>query len=102
MKRNNWLAIALIVGWYLMTPPTIPGRWDIGDLDAPIRRWAQRDSYDSASACRDDRQKYVNSYLEETNNKDNHFNANQKAYGNLMAWLYANGLCIEADDPRLK
>jgi hypothetical protein len=42
-------AVLALVGWYLIMPPF--GKDGKVDLKAPLARWEQADSFDSAEAC---------------------------------------------------
>jgi hypothetical protein len=56
-------AFGLFAVWYLLTPPFVsgdpPGRLQ---LNAPLSRWSQMDSSDSASDCDEQRNNMVRMY----------------------------------------
>ena len=56
-------AFGLLAVWYLLTPPFVsgdpPGRLQ---LNAPLGRWSQMDSSDSASDCDEQRNNMVRMY----------------------------------------
>jgi hypothetical protein len=66
MKPRHTAALAL-VGWYLMIPPVIDlkhkRRYE-ADTDAPLSKWKQSGSYDSADACEKDKWKRLHFFLD--------------------------------------
>jgi hypothetical protein len=92
LKPRHAAALAL-VGWYLLLPQwSSPNQFD---ATAPISRWHQEKSFDTAGTCEQYRQGAVD-----------HFSKDKEQYPrNVVEYnvrLYKAGLCIEADDPRLK
>jgi hypothetical protein len=88
---SRHLAIAALLGWYLMTPPLrSPG----GELepDAPIARWRSAHAYDSAGECEKARESFVKSTKSEkaAAETDRRFSS-----------AILQSLCIASDDPRL-
>ena len=56
-------ALGLLAAWYLLTPPFVPGDPPGRlQLDAPLSRWSQMDSSDTASGCDEQRNKMVRMY----------------------------------------
>ena len=86
-------AFGLLAVWYLLTPPFAsgdpPGRLQ---LNAPISRWSQVDSSDTASGCDEQRNNMVRMYR----SGDMTSMATQ-----FKLWLYDNSVCVSSADPRL-
>jgi hypothetical protein len=82
----------MLVGWYLMVPPSRP----VVDLDAPLRKWTVYQAFDSAQNC--EAEKIADFHL-----------ANQKVRGDptddpklrAVRDQLTAAQCIETDDPRL-
>jgi hypothetical protein len=87
-------AFGLLAVWYLLTPPFVsgdpPGRLQ---LNAPISRWSQVDSSDTASGCDEQRNNMVRMYR----SGDMTSMATQ-----FKLWLYHNSVCVSSADPRLE
>jgi hypothetical protein len=83
--RHTAVALAL-VGWYLMTPPQTRTWW-IGpqrsDVEAPLSRWTNVQSFDKADLC-------------EAARLAAQQNAGDAAPGS------GHAVCVASDDPRLK
>jgi hypothetical protein len=100
MKPRHAAALA-IVGWYLMVPSVLPHAGpaadvpakDLVDLDAPIGQWTQWESFDSALACQNGRQKLIN-----TTTKFGAFDDENVEWSERS--IFAK--CIASDDPRLE
>jgi hypothetical protein len=103
-ERYNWAAVkfinlrhvgalGLVAAWYLLTPPFSPGD-PPGPLqtNAPLSRWSQMDSSDSASGCEEQRNNMVRMY----SSGDMTSVATQ-----FKLWLYHNSVCVSSADPRL-
>ena len=93
MKPRHAAALAL-VGWYLMIPPSLGGFQY--DLTAPISKWQQDSSYDSADNCEEHRMKVFDML---TKHKVRNLDAKTQD-GNARTFFYSK--CIATDDPRLK
>ena len=87
-------ALGLFAAWYLLTPPFAPGD-PPGPLqiNAPLSRWSQMDSSDSASGCDEQRNNMVRMYR----SGDMTSMATQ-----FKLWLYHNSVCVSSADPRLR
>jgi hypothetical protein len=87
-------AFGLLAVWYLLTPPFVsgdpPGRLQ---LNAPISRWSQVDSSDTASGCDEQRNNMVRMYR----SGDMTSMATQ-----FKLWVYHNSVCVSSADPRLE
>jgi hypothetical protein len=98
MNPGHAAALAL-VGWYLMIPPRISD-WPVlvYDTNAPLSKWQQGGSFDTAKECNEDKKKTGMLMLQasEKNGVDK-----QKAMQSIMAML-SGTQCIASDDPRLK
>ena len=100
------VALALLVGWYLMAPP----RADSGlPFDAPISQWRHIGSVDSAAECEHIRVKLENDSAAETKAEIKAWHAKYDDQ-HAARVLHALGVektakavqCIASDDPRLK
>jgi hypothetical protein len=80
----------LAAGFYLMQPPWVA--YNTFDADAPISKWSQAISLDSAEQCEQIRTGEISYYLA-------HPHAKQADW---YLRLNAASLCIATDDPRLK
>jgi hypothetical protein len=100
VKPRHAAALAL-VGWYPMIPPSTGSEINI---KAPIREWQQAGAYDTAAECEQDKNVAANAFLKGSKENENSRKENsidpKVAYFNAM--LYASGICVETDDPRLK
>jgi hypothetical protein len=87
-------SLGLLAVWYLLTPPFVsgdpPGRLQ---LNAPLSRWSQMDSSDTASGCDEQRNNMVRMYR----SGDMTSMATQ-----FKLWLYHNSVCVSSADPRLE
>jgi hypothetical protein len=85
--------VVLLCGWYLLLPPTT-GKpvFPLVDTDAPLIRWTQIGSFDSAKDCSNEQGEHG---LELT--KPNYHESFKG-----QAAQYIQSLCIASDDPRLK
>ena len=81
-------AISLLVGWYLLQPPSV--RLNTFDDKAPLREWNQVSAFDSASQCQTWRDGIMLSIANGSLNKKD---------WDIRLWNASR--CIEADDPRL-
>jgi hypothetical protein len=85
-------AFGLLAVWYLLTPPFVPGDPPGRlQLNAPLGRWSQMDSSDSASGCDEQRNNMVRMYR----SGDMTSMATQ-----FKLWLYHNSVCVSSADPR--
>jgi hypothetical protein len=87
-------ALGLLAAWYLLTPPFVPGDPPGRlELNAPLSRWSQMDSSDSAPGCDEQRNNMVRMYR----SGDMTSMAIQ-----FKLWLYHNSVCVSSADPRLR
>jgi hypothetical protein len=89
MRLGHSIALAL-VGWYLLLAPVRNGQI----LSAPLRAWRLTRSFDDASACENYKQQEMLFFHKGARGID-------ADTAKLNADLYADGLCIASDDPRL-
>ncbi|MFZ0890081.1 MAG: hypothetical protein WA005_16675 [Candidatus Binataceae bacterium] len=111
MAKLRHAAALALVGWYLMTPPTVPfpgqvgiraetlmksGRWWT-DVNAPLSHWQIAESFDSAEDCEDMKSKMVRDFTR-------HEGADHPSSSYKAAYRVAESQaqCIASDDPRLK
>jgi hypothetical protein len=99
MKPHHATALAL-VGWYLMLPPRVSD-WPtlVFDTNAPLSKWQQGGSFDTAKECDEDKKKDAGLALqlaEKMSGEDK-----KKAMLSVMRML-SGPQCIASDDPRLK
>jgi len=86
-------ALGLLAAWYLLTPPFAPGNPPGPlQLDAPLSKWNQMDSSDTAAGCDEQRNNMVRMYR----SGDMTSMAIQ-----FKLWLYHNAVCVSSADPRL-
>jgi hypothetical protein len=84
-------AVALLAVWYLLTPPFVPGDPPGRlQLTAPLNKWSQMDSSDTASDCDEQRNNMVRMYR----SGDVTSMATQS-----KLWLYHNSVCVSSVDP---
>jgi hypothetical protein len=103
MNMRHAAALAL-VGWYLMTPPydpslVVPNAPLAGqhiDTHAPLSSWDQHSAYDTAA----EREKGKDKEFEKTSAFED-FQKSAPA-GRFLSFAIIEGLCVGADDPRLK
>ena len=87
MTLRHAAALAL-VGWYLMSPP-FDASLKKPDLDAPLAKWSQIGSFDTAQEC----------------NGQEAYNLKQAHAARVTGLLLETdeaAQCIASDDPRLK
>jgi hypothetical protein len=100
MKPRHAAALAL-VGWYLMVPP-ITSSWPVTyDTSAPLSKWKQGGSFDTAKECNEEKEKTAMLLLQSAQNPNGTAENKQKFMQSMSAMLYALQ-CIATDDPRLK
>ncbi len=87
--RNRHAAALALVGWYLMLPTSL-------SHPTPLSSWHQIQSFDTAADCETFKQKEILSIL------NHEIPGMEPKMEKANASLYATGLCIETDDPRLK
>jgi len=98
MKPHHVAALAL-VGWYLMGAPRISESPLRFDLTAPLTKWNQYDSYDSAADCAAAKTKMLAPILKLADSQTG--TEKQATMRDLMSAITALK-CIGTDDPRLK
>jgi hypothetical protein len=84
-------AALVLVGWYLLAPPALKGGGGY-DPDAPLNRWINEGSYDSAADC----EAFRTSIIEAASG---HIAKQQAHY---IQSYFLLSVCIASDDPRLK
>jgi hypothetical protein len=89
MNPRHVAALAL-VGWYLLMPPWV--KYNTFDANAPLSKWTQNYSYDSAAECERDRSAMIEYHHDRPKEKD----------AGWFVRLYGASQCISTDDPRLK
>jgi hypothetical protein len=86
--------ISLIPGWYLLAPPFAPGDPPGPlQLQAPISRWTEMDSTETAAGCEEQRNNMMRMYR----SADITSTAIQ-----FKLLLYHDAVCVSSADPRLK
>jgi hypothetical protein len=91
--KPRYAATLALVGWYLLVPPSRPN-YEV-DQSAPLSRWAQDASFDTASECEHNRQEMIESLA---SHKVKNMSVEMQ---NGNARIYALSRCIATDDPRL-
>lgn len=87
-------ALGLLAAWYLLTPPFAPSDPPGPlQLEAPLSRWTQVDSSDTAAGCKEQRENMVRMY-----------GSSDMTSVNIQfkLWLYHNSVCVSSADPRLR
>ena len=81
-------AALVLLGWYLMVPPSTDGGKSF-DVRAPLSRWSDMDSFDTARECK--------------NALGREASQTAKRFGLLSVEALREGgsRCIASDDPRL-
>ena len=93
MMAHHAVAL-LLVGWYLMVPPTRGHPAEIL-FHAPISKWEVGEEDDSKAECEESRSESI---------KDEQHITDVCMVGScdVMVVEYAHGRCMASDDPRLK
>jgi len=81
-------------GWYLLSPPKIPGVMEF-DEQAPLMRWEQRRAFDSAEDC----ERHLDDWRGRAMDR---FKLNGSIENKYSIGLAIFSRCIASDDPRLK
>ena len=103
-------AVLALVGWHLMTPPTVmprtgdPITWITYDSTAPISRWVHTDSFDHAADCETARRGLLDRAKKDTSivvpEAMSHADVIRSLNERVLSAVSAE--CIATDDPRLK
>jgi hypothetical protein len=99
MKLRHAAALAFI-GWYLMIPPRISD-WPklVYDTNAPLNKWQQSGSFDTAKECEEGKKEVPKLFLQNIDKLP--AEERPKVTQGIMTMLPAYQ-CIATDDPRLK
>jgi hypothetical protein len=114
--RLRHAAALVLVGWYLMLPPNVPGKPP--DIEASLSQWLQMGAFDSATACTKKRDSSLHlakkklakikremESLPYTENQQFNEVAPKVYQDDLTASTFALQMqasrCIASDDPRL-
>jgi hypothetical protein len=81
--------LGLLSGWYLLLPPWVA--YNTFDADAPISKWQQSASYDTATECRQDQYALIQYYRTHPKAEDADWHLR----------VYLNSRRVATDDPRL-
>jgi hypothetical protein len=101
MNMRYTAALAL-AGWYLMIPPydpsfsvsNAPTAGQHVDIDAPLSSWTEHSAYDTAAGCEKGK-------VEQTRTAEESEKFSPPSE-HILSFSLLEGLCVEADDPRLK
>ena len=97
MKLRHTAALVL-VGWYLMIPPPVPGALTVPDVGAFLGDWFIKSAFDTAKECEDYHSRIMESTKKDLPRK-NQLPKTPTAYvATAMLWSQ----CVASDDPRLK
>jgi len=106
MKLRHAAALAL-VGWYLLIAPTTAQNQ--ADLQAPLSKWLNAGSFDSASGCEAIRRRITKDLWSEKDRLEWQFrqrDIRHSGHHPVSYSEYAKRLqgaqCVSTDDPRLK
>ncbi|MGO9056161.1 MAG: hypothetical protein ACLQU2_02055 [Candidatus Binataceae bacterium] len=106
MKLRHAAALAL-VGWYLLISPTTDQNQ--ADLEAPLSKWQNAGSFDSASDCEAIRRRVTKDLWSEKDQLEWRFrlkDIKRSGHSPVSYSEYAKRLqgaqCVSSDDPRLK
>ena len=81
-------------GWYLLSPPKIPGVMEF-DEKAALERWEHHGAFDSAEDC----ERNLNGWRARAMDR---FKLNGSIENKYLIGLAIFSRCIASDDPRLK
>jgi hypothetical protein len=81
-------------GWYLLTPPKIPGVMEF-DEKAPLERWEHHGAFDSAEDCERNLDVWRARAMDQ-------FKLDGSIENKYLSGLAIFSRCIASDDPRLK
>ena len=93
--NRPWLVLAL--GWYLLAP-LIRADYSF-DTSAPLREWYHGSAFDTATACEEERQRWVREATEIVRASPREGEAGRMSRGLLQGALLS--ICVACDDPRL-
>jgi hypothetical protein len=85
-------AALVLVGWYLMVPPYNSTRTDV-DPTAPISKWQNMSSFDTADDCQEIIQGEDKLIEDEDSSLPDHL---------IIVRRFRFAQCVSTDDPRLK
>jgi hypothetical protein len=95
LKPRHAVALVL-VGWYLVVPPSAFRISDLASGLEPLWQWIQMGSFDSANACEQGRRMMIDRFMTDLQRDSTDATA---AHG-LDAFYYSE--CVASDDSRLK
>jgi len=85
-------AVLALVGWYLMVPPYNSIRTDV-DPAAPISKWQNMSSFDTADDCQETIQGEDELIQDEDSSLPDH---------RIVVRRFRFAQCVSTDDPRLR
>ena len=90
MKPHHAAALSiLLIGWYLLIPPSSGRDNPMGNVDAPLSQWMKRPTtYRDKDEC----EHVLDRHRRLTNAKNRQ----------IAVKFYKQAQCVSADDPRLK
>jgi hypothetical protein len=92
---KHMIALTGLVGWYLLTPPWVA--MDTFDVKAPLTRWYQAASVDSAADCERSRSAKIADFQQKSQGQDSGDSVRAAA----LLKLYQEARCISTSDARL-
>jgi hypothetical protein len=93
MKLRHPTALALVL-WYLIVPPSKGSPTFLFDAQAPFSQWTIRDTFDTATECRQSARTTANLFKAMANKDGTVAVINNSK-------RFAMAICLETDDPRL-
>lgn len=89
-------AALVLVGWYLIVPPSAFKVSDLASGLEPLWQWLQIGSFDSANACEQGRRMMIDKFMADLQRDS----GDATAVHGFDAFYYSQ--CLASDDPRLK
>jgi hypothetical protein len=99
MSIRHAAALALLVGWYLMVPPAIPGTGEV-NRSAPLSQWTIRRQFPHNQGCEAAKARlHQQTLADQTQRSLRRASASRNPESHC---ILCNAQCVAEDDPRLK
>jgi hypothetical protein len=99
MTIRHAAALALLVGWYLMVPPAIPGTGEVNQ-SAPLSQWTIRRQFPHNQECEAAKARLHQQTLADQTQRD--AEARRSERNPESHCILCNAQCVAEGDPRLK